>query len=120
MTTTATDGPVIKVGYIYRNRLTLDAATALFPSGCRLIAHVRGKRSAAQELCVLTTENGRITRLSDAEIAFQIPAAATATMAALSSVQIDFVRVDQAEPEHLQITLTIPVEMPVTRAPVIA
>ena len=113
-------GPAIQAGYPYRTRLTLaspngDAAPALFPAGCALRAQVRAKRDAPDVLAELTTANGRLVRVSDTEADIYIPAAATANMPAGGTVEVDFVRTDLAEPEHLRIWMAIPVVKPVTR-----
>lgn len=120
MSLSTQEGPSIQIGYPYRNRVVVKApdggpGPALFPSGATFRAQVRSRRDISSLFVELTTENGRIVRVSDTEIEIYIPAAETLDMPAGQSIILDFARTDLIEPEHLRIALKIPVVMSVTR-----
>lgn len=114
MTTDSQPGAPIEIGYQWTQRVAVQSATPVFPSGCTLSSHVRAKRSDAAILATLTVANGGIVVVSDTEIDLVIAAAATAAMK-VGSVVLDLARTDLAAPRHMGFTLEIPVQMPVTR-----
>lgn len=114
MSTHRTQGRVISIGYAWRQRLLFSTTEVMFPAGCTLVMHVRASRVATSVLATLTTENGGLTRISDQEIEILIHAAATAEMR-VGTVVADLVRTDVSPDDHLGLTLTVPVQTPVTR-----
>jgi hypothetical protein len=112
MSVTVSDGPAIVAGYEYT--LQLEADSPVFPAGCILAAHVRGKVSDSAVIATLTTGNGGLARISDTTVEIVIPPAATANLPP-GSVVMDMVRTDLDPERHLSFTLEIPVIRPVTR-----
>jgi hypothetical protein len=112
MSVSVSDGPAIVAGYEYR--LQLEADSPVFPAGCALVAHVRGKVSDNTAIATLTTGNGGLARISDTIVEITIPPAATANLPP-GSVVMDMVRTDLDPDRHLSFTLEIPVIRPVTR-----
>lgn len=113
MSQSAQDGAIIMIGYEWRQGVVVTPGPT-FPSGGLFRAVVRQSRQSTAALADLTSANGGVVRISDEEIELVIPAASTATMAA-GSVVIDVVRTDLVPPQHLGFTLTVPVQLPVTR-----
>lgn len=113
MSQSAQDGAIIMIGYEWRQSVLVTPGTA-FPSGGLFRAVVRQFRQSTAALADLTSANGGIVRVSDEEIELVIPAASTASMSA-GSVVLDVVRTDLVPPQHLGFTLTVPVQLPVTR-----
>jgi hypothetical protein len=112
MSVTVSDGPAIVAGYEYT--LRLEADSPVFPAGCSLVAHVRGKVSDSAVIATLTTGNGGLARISDTTVEIVMPPAATANLPR-GSVVMDMVRIDLEPDRHLNFSLEIPVIRPVTR-----
>lgn len=108
------DGAPIRIGYEWRQRLSVPTTPAPFPSGVTFTSHVRANRSDTTVLATLTTDNGGLVRISDTEIDIVIPVSATTVMQA-GTVVMDIVRTDTAPDVHLGFELKIPVILPVTR-----
>lgn len=112
MTQEVCQGPAVLIGYEYA--LQLEAAAGIFPSGAQFVAQVRAKRSSADLIATLTSDNGGLIRINDQTLEIRIPASATGMMTA-GAVFIDIVRTDTIPPRHLQFSLEIPVTVPITR-----
>lgn len=114
MTAKHQNGSSILIGYEWRQAVQVTPAD-LFPVGGEWKAQVRAIRAASTVLAEMTTDGGGIERVSDGEITMVLTAAQTAAMKA-GSVILDVVRTDVTPPEHLGFTLTVPVQLPVTRS----
>ena len=105
-------GRPIEIGYAWRQRLRW--ATEQFGPGATLRAHVRARRNDKTILAELTTANGGLVIVSTTEVDIVLSAAATATMKE-GSVVTDLIRTDASPVSPIGITITIPVQLPVTR-----
>ena len=112
MSVLVSEGPAIVAGYEYK--LQLEAESPIFPEGCSLTAHVRGRVSDNNVIATLTTANGGLARISDTVVEITIPPAATASLPP-GSIVMDVVRTDLEPDRHLNFTLELPVVRPVTR-----
>lgn len=112
-----TGGTSIVAGYEWRQRLRVRSSEPAFPSGVTLVGHVRSPLESATPLATLTTADGTITRVDNETVQLVIAGATSVSWTAYEAVLLDLVRTDTDPDQHLGFRLTIPVEMPVTRAP---
>lgn len=97
--------------------MRLVFSSAIFPAeGTALKADIKAKRSDVAPLATLTTGNGGLTVVSTTTLDILMPATATRALKA-GFVSMDVARTDTDPDEIFAFALTIPVQMPVTRAP---
>jgi len=105
---------VIEAGYPWRLRLSFTNSMT-FEATATFTMHVRAKVDDSTPIVELTTANGGVTRVSATELDIKIPATDASIWPAGKTVVMDLVRTDTGSPEHLGLTLQVPVRKPVTR-----
>ena len=105
--------PPIARGYHYALQLAVRTDDdGPFPAGAALVAQLRDYDGPlAGEL---STASGSLFRVDDHHLELQVPAAVTARLGNTSAV-IDIARTDEGEPDWLDISLRLPVVLPVTQ-----
>lgn len=107
-------GKAIQTGCEWRLKFKIiSEALVSFPPSAKFVAHVRDTYDGPLK-AELTTENGRVIRVSGNELELVLPAEVTKNWEA-GKVVMDVIRTDLTQPIHLGFDLEIPVKRSVTR-----